>query len=467
LNNFARFVHHNHVKVKTRSWYLFFKFTKLLRQHIGSVAQTIIQSIGDLLTIRAELPKDNKDGDDISSTSSDHNESASFNSQLYLYEAVGCVGSASGVPMETQVIVVRSVIDPLFSDLEAQFPSAKAGDERAILQIHHIISAVGSLAHGVVDATPSSTSLGTPPPSEVSEEFERAAEAILVALEPLNTRIQIRDAARSSFSRLVGVLGNRILPQLPRWIDGLLITSSSKDEIASFLRLLGLVIYGFRAEISNILNSLLTPLLQHVFAGIADPVTGTDDEIQLVELKTHYLAFLQVILNNELGTVLVSAENQTMFEISSIEHFTKDPDDFLTAKIAFQVLSKICATWGGPDIPATSNRPQPSLPGFDRFMMERFSSLAWAIPSHPKYNPNDAQGRQVLKEAAALQKAICAKNGATYLAYLRDVELRGMGMDEGSIEEYLRALAGLDLKEFRNYFVVSGLDTPCEHGMQG
>ncbi len=73
-----------------------------------------------------------------------------------------------------------------------------------------------------------------------------------------------------------------------------------------FLRLLDQVVYGFKIEIFQILDTLLTPFLQRVFVGISEPITGTDDEIQLAELKRELLNFLLVILNNDLASVLVS-----------------------------------------------------------------------------------------------------------------------------------------------------------------
>ncbi len=124
-------------------------------------------------------------------------------------------------------------------------------------------------------------------------------------------------------------------------------------------------------------------------------------------------------------------------------------------------------TWGGPDLQVQSlaiedgnphyGSPQPSLPGFDRFMMTTFSPTCWAIPSNRNFDPKDAQGKQVLGEAAALQKAIYSKTGQEYLTWLRDAELSRVGMDGGTIEEYLRALCTLDTKEFQLFFKVCTL----------
>ena len=116
----------------------------------------------------------------------------------------------------------------------------------------------------------------------------------------------------------------------------------------------------------------------------------------------------------------------------------------------------MCLAWGGPDLipeDLTVNA-QPELPGFDEFMMRRFSPLCWALPGTPAFDPKGPQAKQVLAEAAHLQKAILAKTGAEYIAWLRDVELRSMGMNEETINEYTHAIKGMDLKGFRQYFQV-------------
>ena len=476
LEKFVQHVHHNHVKVRTRSWYLLQRFVKHLRNHIGNVAETLIQTLGPLLPIKAELSEDGSEGseqenEDMSSNENEQTANAQFNSQLYLYEAIGCICSARSIPMENQVVYLRLVISPLFADLQTHIPEAEAGDKRAALQVHHLIMALGTLARGYSDWSPGNASAynTNPPAAAISEEFVQTAEAILMALERLRSSFDVREAARFAFSRLLGVLGNRILPQLPRWIDGLLSQTATKDEMALFMRLLDQVIFGFKTEIFDILNTLLTPFLQRVLAGMREETSGTDDEIQLAELKREFLSFLLVVLNNNLDAIFVSAINQPIFgaAVSTIEDLAKNISDFPTAKLSLAVLVRMVATWGGPDIvaqvPSQSNAPANKvtngdatykLEGFDQFMITRFSPLCWALPSNPDFDAKDAQGKQVLAEAAGLQKAIYAKTGSEYLTYLRDIELSRMGMNNGIIEDYLRNLCNLDVKGFQNYFRV-------------
>lgn len=451
LESFVTFIHSEHPKIRLRSWYLFQRFVRHLRAQVGDVAQTVVQAVGDLLTIKAELPED-RDDDDISSEDNGQSADSTFTSQLFLFEAVGTVAATNAVPVQTKVAIAKSVIDPLSSDLHQHLQSARSGDARAVLQIHHIIMAFGSLASGFSDWTPGVKS-GGPPPSEVSAEFLKASEATLSALEALKQSSDVRNAARNAFSRFLGVLGAEILPQLPRWIDGLLSSSSSNDEMAMFLRTLGQVVYGFKAEIFDILDQLLSPLLQQVFTGLSQPVSGTDDEIQLKELKQQYLNLILVFLNNDLGPVLVSPANQGTFDafLSTITRFSCDPSDPQSARLALSALMRMAAIWGGPDMAlGSTDKPSPALPGFDDFILAQFAPLPWSLLSAPGFNAHDAQMRSVLQEAAALQWTILRKTGATYRDQLQS-ELKNMGANDDGVRSYMSSIAG-DVVGFRKFF---------------
>lgn len=451
LENFVRFVHSDHVKVRTRSWYLFQRFVRHLRAQLGDVAQMVVQAVGDLLAIRAELPED-KDEDDISSEDNDQSADAVFTSQLYLFEAIGCVSSTASVPIDTKIAIAKSVINPLLSDMNQHVAPAKSGDARAVLQVHHAIMALGTLARGFSDWQPGQTA-SAPPPSELALEFDDASEATLLALEALKHSLDIRTASRFAFSRYLGIQGSRVLPQLPRWIDGLLSQTSSKDEMAMFLRLLAQVLYSFKTEIYDILDQLLSPLLQRVFGGLSEAVSGTDDEVQLKELKQQYLNFILVILNNDLAAILISQSNQGVFEtfISTLTHFARDPSDPPAARMALSVLTRMTAVFGGPDMePTSTSPPNPSVPGFDSFILSHFASLPWDLVRAPSFNPKDAQIRSVTAEAASLQWTISRKVGAAYVAQLQ-AELRGLGVDAAGVAQFGEKLAG-DMFGFRKFF---------------
>ncbi|CAN8097199.1 unnamed protein product [Discula destructiva] len=458
LENFVRLVHHDHMRVRVRSWYLFYRLVKQLRAQVRDMAETVIQSVADLLIIKAEVSSDEAD-DDMSSDQSDNSANALFTNQCYLFEAIGCISSTGGPPVEKQVLYARTVMEPLFTDMQNTLQRAKAGDAQAVLQAHHIITALGYYAHGFSDAPAgSNVSKNGPPAKEISEVFSQVSEAILVALKELNSSSEIRTACRSAFSRLLLVLGATVLPQLPQWIEGLLSQSSSNDEMAMFLRLLEQVVFNFKTEIYDILNVLLTPLLQRIFEGLSQPATGTDDDIQLGELRREYIHFIQIILANDLGGVLVSETNQAYFEtlVSSIITLARtiSHGNMSTSRSAFFLLARMTATWGGPDVAVISSKPTPPsgspaplIPGFDQFVLQRFHPVCWEVLRDPQFNPSDAQTRQVMNEIVQLEQIIYTKTGDVFIQDLRANLFPSLGID-GS--EFLQHLA-TDRKSFLNY----------------
>lgn len=242
LENFVGGVHDSHPRVQSRSWYLFYRFVKTLRQHIGEFAQSVLEAISDILVIKAELPEDK---DDEMSSEDNQGEDLKFDSQLYLFEAVGYLSSIKSIAPEKQALFVTTVTTPLFRNMEKSLESAKRGDARAVLQVHHVIMALGTLAKGFADGTPGSN-VSVSPNDLVSRGFESAEEAILVSLECLRNSPKVRDAARHSFSRILAILGQKALPTFPRWLEGLLVGNSTKEEISAFLRLLEQVIHRFK-----------------------------------------------------------------------------------------------------------------------------------------------------------------------------------------------------------------------------
>jgi len=451
LEEFVGFVHSSYARVRLRSWYLFQRFVRHLRSQLGNVASTVVHAVSDLLVIKAEVPQQRADADD-SSDDNGQSAEAAFTSQLYLFEVVGCVSSTSAVPLETKVAISKGIIDALISDLRRNLQSAQDGNAQAVLQIHHVIMALGTVANGCSDWTPGASS-GGPPPHEVSLEFTNGSEAVLVALEALRDDPSIRLAARHAFSRLIGVLGSNVLPQLSRWIDGLLSSASSNDEIGMFLRTLGQVVYGFKSEISSILDALLSNLLRRVFAGLSLDITGTDDEVQLRELKQQYLNFILVILNNDLSSVLISVANQGTFDdlIATICRFATDTSDPQSARLAFGCLTRISAVWGGPDLDLyAESSPNPTLTGFDTFMLSQFAPLPWKLVAVPGFVATDAQMRNIVQEAGALQWTMLRKTGSQYQRQL-DGELRVLGANDTAVRAYFDSIVG-DIIGFRKFF---------------
>lgn len=122
------------------------------------------------------------------------------------------------------------------------------------------------------------------------------------------------------------------------------------------------------------------------------------------------------------------------------------------------------SVWCGPDkvgpgantTPTSPVSTQAPLPGFDNYVVERFSPLAWSIPASPGFNSKDAQAKQVLYETANLQLEIIKKIGEPFVERLKN-DLSGMGVGGDGVDQYLRTLAASfegskKEKEWRNFF---------------
>ena len=145
-----------------------------------------------------------------------------------------------------------------------------------------------------------------------------------------------------------------------------------------------------------------------------------------------------------------------MFEtiVSSVEHFSRNTDDYANARLALSLIGRMVAVWGGPDISPNdpSAIPAPLIPGFDNFVLTRFSPLSWAMPANPDFKPRDPIARQVIGEVAIMQLQIFKKTGQQYLETLKS-QLQNMGVDEAGTQEYLRQITSLDERAFRNFVI--------------
>src|SRR4051812_43193835 len=96
LDAFVRHAHSDNARVKTRAWYLLQRFVRTLRGHLGDISQTLVQALGDLLTIHAVISSDDAGDEDQSSEGS--YDDAVFGSQLYIFEAIGVMASVTTLP---------------------------------------------------------------------------------------------------------------------------------------------------------------------------------------------------------------------------------------------------------------------------------------------------------------------------------------------------------------------------------
>lgn len=139
----ARGLHHPVKQIRTRCWYLFQRFVKNLKPKMTPYVENVLSSLGDLLSIQAEpvVETNTMDGMPIPAAST-------FDSQLYLFETVGILISMEGIDPMKQTEYLKIVLEPLVEGIQKAMAQPVSDDELFLLQLHHYIMAIGSVAKG-------------------------------------------------------------------------------------------------------------------------------------------------------------------------------------------------------------------------------------------------------------------------------------------------------------------------------
>ncbi|CAH1756492.1 6800_t:CDS:10 [Entrophospora sp. SA101] len=356
-------LHSINLQIRSRSWFLFYKFVKSLKSKMSNYVETVLRSIQDLLIIPID-PAAIDITDELLLTKEKAMDNT-FANQLYLFETVGMLITIDSVPVGVQMEYSKRNLE---TDLK---------DKYTILQIHHLMMAIGSIAKGFPEV-----SKGVAPTAPWVDFMKQTTEAILIVLKSLSSEEIIRDSARYAFARLVKVLGIEILPYLPPLIDGLL-SESKISELVDFL-----------PKVFLVLNQ--TP-------------SGTDEAILFASLRRAYLNFILGLLNGGMDRVLISELNKPNLEniLQSVIHYASDTSEISSIKISFNILSRAISLWGicsSPTIttttansPSTSNgtssrtlESQP-LPGFEHFMYEHILRVCFELPMKQSFDVADSQ----------------------------------------------------------------------------
>ncbi|PKY18419.1 ARM repeat-containing protein [Rhizophagus irregularis] len=294
-----RGLHNAILQIRTRSWYLFHRFVKLLKSRMGPYVETVLTNIQDLLVVQANLSSiDVSDG----TITKDQAMEGGFDDQIYLFETVGILITVDTIPTERQTEFAKIVINPLLADIERNLSKVMSEPEDLlhVLQLHHLIIAIGSIGKGFPDALKTEV-----PTAEWVVLLKQSVEVILVAFKALSRFEIVRESARFAFARFVNVLGVEILPYLPELITGLL-NESQVSELVDFLPFIGLLSHKFNPSIYDILNELICPLVTKIFYVLNQTPSGTDEAMLLLNLRKAYLGFILSLLNVGMDAVFIS-----------------------------------------------------------------------------------------------------------------------------------------------------------------
>lgn len=187
-----RGLHQDKLSIRNRCFYLFNRFVSTARPsltlHLGADAVAdICRQVQDLLTIEASVPAPETPGEDVLTKAA--SRGSPFDSQLYLFEALGSLISLLMSAPNEQVALLRALLEPLLSDLQALETSASA-DPDSLLKLHHLIKAVGSIAYGF----PELKNTTTAPPGQWVQVLQEAMKIVLGSLKAKSNIAIVREA---------------------------------------------------------------------------------------------------------------------------------------------------------------------------------------------------------------------------------------------------------------------------------
>ncbi|CCD24462.1 Ran GTPase-binding protein LOS1 NDAI_0D01480 [Naumovozyma dairenensis CBS 421] len=486
-SNFGMF--NKREKVRLRTWYLFTRLLKTTKPKFSvSVLSEIIAKLVPLLQIK--VINLNQDGTESDTT---------FDNQLYLFEGVGLL---IGGNSDSTYNILDEILTPLFTELEKCI-SAQSQDRAIILQCHHILMAIGTLARGIHGGLVPENQVNNALVSKklidrsLIEKFSNIAEVVLVTFSYFNKYENVRDASRFTFSRLIPILNNEMVPFANKLIALFLESDLKMLEMNDFLGFLGQMIHMFRKDEGcyQLFNELLTPVIAKyhaVLEGIEDENTKgpqswypdssnvkdtstngknivlTDTFRDKVIMSKAYFAFLQTLITNSVTSLLLTEKTRQILPSLLTELLTYTPEEVQETsamKLALNVLNNFIKYFGSgkcTDPNDTHAVGLERLDGLNEFFITKIVPLVFEIPFRPEYKFNVKEGgyRIVATDLSRALKEIYLQSGGgsdvnanPCLKYMVDLYLPQIQFPQQLIMELVEALITSDQKGFEKYYL--------------
>jgi len=193
----TRGLHSINLQIRSRSWYLFYKFVKSLKSKMSNYVETVLSNIQDLLIIQLDPAITDAAGEIL--LAKEEAMDNTFTNQLYLFETVGILITIDSVPIETQMEYLKAIIGPLLAELQQNLETGSR-DVRTIIQIHHLMMAIGSIAKGFPEA-----SKGVAQTAPWIDFMKQTTEAILIVLKSLDCKIRFCKTCECSWYRNIAI----------------------------------------------------------------------------------------------------------------------------------------------------------------------------------------------------------------------------------------------------------------------
>ncbi|KAJ3296839.1 hypothetical protein HDU79_005631 [Rhizoclosmatium sp. JEL0117] len=512
----SRGLHHSLSPVKSRVYYLFMRFVKEikeLKEKVKVFASKLVEAIQDVLVITP--PQMQRPGV-LASAQKQLAGSSFYDNQLYVFEAVGFLISLEADSAKQEQLL-QFVLTPLMTAmqeiLDKEVYKLDTPDNLAVTNyLRQLITAVGSVGKGFPDFDYSTRQVTRQSPLWASV-FKQALHRIILVLQRLNGFEIIREAARFAFQRMIGCVGEEILPFFQPLITAGLFSQCSTKELANFLPSVDLLMHKFKAAFSPILNEIFLPLVERIFYFLNQSVSGFDELNEMNDLRRSYFNLMNNIFVHNLMDILISSTN--MPHLNTILQSTllsaNEPSDPASQKLAISLLAKLVSAWGSeasnplcqpngaslpPQNPATtfinglSHNPllenvnkwktiAPQIipaqtksdkkaagtggkeiiaiglggirpvPQFSQFIYNSITPLLFEIPRNPKFNIADGAAHLVVFEIANCHKTILIVQGVEYLKVLEDVCSRQLGWDVDAIRKFEVGLVELTTRELQ------------------
>ncbi|KAJ3271577.1 pre-tRNA nuclear export protein [Terramyces sp. JEL0728] len=423
--------------IRLRVNYLFLRFVKLLRQFLGQYVESILSALTELLVIKQR----------ILPTSNDPSVASDFDSQIYLFEAVGYLISVDTITPQRQGELLTIVMIPLLQKIEEimHHSDSTSLNDIYIAELADLVSAIGGISKGFPEFEKSKVTNYNP---EVwRNPFNTTIQGILVVLRKFNRYPPIREASRFALQRMTGCMGPELLEYIPVFLSSGLLSSETAVEIIDFLPFICLTIYKFQQSVEQILKGVWKPLREKISYFLSQPPVGTDDALNLLNLRKADLTLITTLFNSQLNDIMTCP-------------------DLPAQKLAVSLLNKMVFCWGGMGNTiqeqlevkkkgtATSARDplkRNPLAGFDAFIYEQIIPISFSIPMKAGFNLNDGQSVVLLGEISQLFKSTHQVLGRSFLEYLSSTFFPSISCNSTLTAQFITALEQLDKKSFKKY----------------
>lgn len=443
--------------VRLRCWYLFFRFVNATKPKLNDFfLESIMMKIQPLLVVKAELPTRDEDDDLV--------EHGNFNSQLYLFEALGMLVALSESP-NAAAKSVDILLQPLFNSLEACISRGDKDVNALIpLQVHHLLMAIATIVKGLDTQAPGKSENVKSNPEMVAK-IGNAAQVVLISLENFNKSEIVRDSARFAFARFVPILDIEISAHLSKLISLILATANLKmQELGDFSGFIGQLVHQFKNNdiIFNLLNDLLTPMIQKIFDTLA---IGTEGDLNMVreqyDLRKSLLSFISILVLNNQFSLLLTETNKPILPrvLNTIVEYASDMEEPSTTKWAITQFGNVVTmiAFNNGKIVDTKDKFAATvapIEGIDEFLMENAVKLCFEVPFEDKeFDLKDAQHRNIAVEFANLLKTCQSRlRGGEFVNYLGNY-LLNMGLAQDLAKDFCTKMVEMDAKNFKKYYI--------------